>query len=123
MVEVPGDDAVELPLPILASFDGGPTHVDRGISVQPLFAEHREEGGEERSAEACVQNRLDVYHPARRTGPRLWERGGATTEYCFIHRMNKDTEEGGGLFVWIRLKLRVDLDDERRSDGGEQTSL
>jgi len=37
--------------------------------------------------------------------------------------MNKDAEEGGGLFVRVRLKLRVDLNDERRSDGGEQTSL
>jgi len=37
--------------------------------------------------------------------------------------MDKDAEEGGGLFVRVRPKLRVDLDDERRCDGGEQTSL
>jgi len=37
--------------------------------------------------------------------------------------MNEDAEEGGGFFVRVRLKLRMDLDDERRSDGGEQTSL
>jgi len=37
--------------------------------------------------------------------------------------MNENAEEGGGLFVRVRLKLRVDLDDERRCDGREQTSL
>jgi len=59
----------------------------------------------------------------RGTGPRLWELRGVISEYCFIRCMNEDAEEGGGLIVRVRLKLRVDLDDERRSDGGEQTSL
>jgi len=47
MVEIPGDDAIELPLPVLAPFDGGTPHVNQGVSVQPLLAEHSEEGGEE----------------------------------------------------------------------------
>jgi len=59
----------------------------------------------------------------RRTGPWFWKQGGVTAEYRFIRRMDKDAEEGGGLFVRVRLKLRVDLDDERRCDGREQTSL
>jgi len=40
-----------------------------------------------------------------------------------VHLVNKDTEEGEALLVGVRVKLRLDLDDERRSDGGEQTSL
>ena len=122
MVKIPSDDAVELPLPILASFDCGPSQVNRRVSVQPLLAEHREEGGEERNAEACEQNGLDVDYRTRRAGP-LWERRDITAECCIVHRMNKDAEEGGGLFVGVRLKLGVDLGDERRRDGGEQTSL
>jgi hypothetical protein len=46
-VKVPGNDAIELPLSILAPPDGRPSHVDRGVSVQPLFPKHRKEGGEE----------------------------------------------------------------------------
>ena len=47
MVKIPADDTVELPLPIFAALDGGPPHVDRRVSVQPLLAEHREESREE----------------------------------------------------------------------------
>jgi len=121
MVKIPGEDAVELPLSILASFDGRPSHVDRGVSVQPLLAEHREEGGEERGGEACVQNGLDLDSRGIRTGP-LWDRGGVA-EHRIIQLINNDTEEGDGLLVRVRVELRLDLGDEHRSDGGEQTSL
>ena len=53
VVEVTGDDTVELALSILAVFDGGPPHVGGRVSVQPLLAEHRKEGGEEGSGETC----------------------------------------------------------------------
>jgi len=53
MVKVPGYNAVEFALPVLASFDSGPSHVGGNIPVQPLFAEHREKGGEERKGETC----------------------------------------------------------------------
>ena len=32
-------------------------------------------------------------------------------------------EEGGGLLVWIGLEVRLDVDDESRADGREQTRL
>ena len=47
MVEIPADDAVQFPLPMLAALDGGLSHVNRRVSVQSLLAEHREESGEE----------------------------------------------------------------------------
>ena len=37
--------------------------------------------------------------------------------------MDEDAEESGGLFVWILLQLGLDLDDECRGHGGEQTGL
>ena len=37
MVEVPGTDAIELPLSVLAVFDHRDSHLDRGVSVQPVF--------------------------------------------------------------------------------------
>jgi hypothetical protein len=45
IVEVPGYDTIKLALPVLAAFYGRPSHLGGGISVQPLLAEHREEGG------------------------------------------------------------------------------
>ena len=33
------------------------------------------------------------------------------------------TEEGGGLFVGIRLEIRMDVDDEGGADGREQAGL
>ena len=37
--------------------------------------------------------------------------------------MDEDAEESGGLFVWVFLQLGLDLDDECRGHGREQTGL
>jgi len=37
--------------------------------------------------------------------------------------VDEDAEESGGLFVRVRLQLGLDLDDECRGYGGEQTGL
>ena len=37
--------------------------------------------------------------------------------------MDEDPKESGGLFIWVQLQLGVDLDDECRGHGREQTSL
>ena len=119
---MPGDHAIEFPLTILAALDGRPTHVGRHISVQPLLAEHREECREERSRETGVQHGLNLDDRAWRTGP-LWNCGGIIAESGVIYLMDEDAEESGSLFVRVRLELGVDLDDEGRGNGGEQTSL
>ena len=121
MVEIPANDAVELPLPIPAAFNGGTSHVDRCISVQPLLSHHCQESGEERSGKTGKEDRLDLDNHVWRSSPRLWDGGHVITESCVVHLVDEDTEEGGGLFIWIG--LGVDLDNEGGSDGGEQTSL
>jgi len=119
---MPGDDAVELPLPILAAFDGGSSHVSRGESVQPLLAEHCEESGEERSGETCVEEGLDLDDRAWGARP-LWNCRNATTESSTVHCVNNNAKKSGGLFVRVWLEFGVDLDNERGGYGGEQTSL
>jgi len=47
MVKVPGNDPFQLPLAILAAFYYTPPHAGRCISIQPLLAQHREEGGKD----------------------------------------------------------------------------
>lgn len=61
-------------------------------------------------------------HRARGPSP-LRESGNVVSKRGVIDLVDKDAEEGSCLVTGIRLELRVDQDDERRSDGGEQSSL
>jgi len=58
----------------------------------------------------------------RRASP-LRNSGCVVTERSVVHLVDEDAEESGGLFVLIRLKLRMNLDDEGRSRCEEQTGL
>jgi len=58
----------------------------------------------------------------RSPGP-LGERGNVVAEGGIVHLVKHDSQEGGGLIGRVWLELGVDLDDEGRSDGGEQTGL
>ena len=122
MLEIPSDDAIEFPLPILAALDGGPMHIGRHVSVQPLLAEHRKERGEERDGKGGVQQCLSLNDRAWRARPP-WDPRGFVTKSGVVDLVDEDAEESGGFFVWVRLELGIDLDDEGGSDGGEQTSL
>ena len=53
----------------------------------------------------------------------MWKGRNAVAKGGLVHIIEDDTEEGGGLLIWIGLKLGVDLDDEGGSDGREQASL
>ena len=53
----------------------------------------------------------------------LWESGNVVAEGGVVDLVDKNAEESSGLVVRVRLELRVDFDDERGGDGGEQTGL
>ena len=53
----------------------------------------------------------------------MGERGNVASEGGVVDLVDKDFEEGGGPVTGVRLKLRVDLDDEGGSDCRKQTSL
>jgi hypothetical protein len=65
---------------------------------------------------------LDVNYRARRAGP-LWEGRRVIAEGGVVNFMDKDTEEGGGLVVRVRLELGVDVNDKRGGHRREQTGL
>ena len=58
-----------------------------------------------------------------RTSPRLWDGGNVVAEGGIVHIVEDDAEESSTFLVWVRLELRVDLNDKGGSDGREQTSL
>ena len=57
-----------------------------------------------------------------RAGP-LRESGSVASEGGVVDLVDENAEEGGGLFTRVGLELRLDIEDEGSSDGGEQTSL
>ena len=65
---------------------------------------------------------MNLDYRTRRTSP-LWDGGNVIAESGVVHIVEDYTEESGGILVWIRLELGVDLDDEGGSDGREQTGL
>ena len=52
MVEIPGNDAAQFLLSVVVAPNGGPALVGRVVTVQPLLAEHCQEGGKEGNGEA-----------------------------------------------------------------------
>lgn len=57
-----------------------------------------------------------------RTGP-LWDWRDSAAKGGVIHLIKEHAKEGGGLRVWVRLELGVDVDAKRGGDGREKTSL
>ena len=58
----------------------------------------------------------------RRAGP-LRKRGNGATERRVVHLVKEHSDESGGLVDRVLLEPGMDLDDEGRGDGGEQTGL
>ena len=79
MVEVPCDNPVHFSLPVLTSLDGGPSHIRRIVSVQPLLAEHCKECRKERSSETREEDCLNLDNGVRGSGP-FWKGGNVCPE-------------------------------------------
>ena len=122
MDEIPSHDSAKFSLPVLAAFDGRPSHVVRLIMVQPLLAEHCKEGGKERDGETSEEDGLDLDNRARRAGP-LGEGGNVAPKGGVVDLVNEEAKEGSSLVVRIRLELGIHLDDKCGGDCREQTSL
>lgn len=63
-----------------------------------------------------------MYQCVGRAGP-LREGGDIISEGGVINLIDEDPEERGRLCTRVRLKLRIDLDDECGGDGRKQASL
>ena len=121
-MEWPPLEPVTLALTVSAALDCRPARMPQ-VPVQPLFSEHRDECGEQRDQETRVHESSD--------GNDLlgmifldWRGKGVPAQDGGLVESEKDcTEEDRSLLVRIRLQLRLDIDDKRRADRGEQTGL
>jgi len=122
MVKVPNDYTIKFLLSMLAALNGSSSHVSGSISIQPLLAKHCKEGREEGNGKACIEDRLDLHNWVWRASP-LRNIGGVITKGGVVNFVDQDTEESSSLIIWVRLELRLDINDECRGDSREQTSL
>jgi hypothetical protein len=100
-------------LTILTALDGGSSHVGRNVTVEPLLAEHRQEGGEEGSCETGEEDNLNLDYRGRRSGP-LWKGGGVVSEGRVVDLVDEDAEKGRSFVIRVGSQLRIDLNDEGR---------
>ena len=93
------------------------------VPVQPLFAQHRDECGQQRHEKACVQKVQGYDDLLGRTIPGRREGGIFVRSDGWVEAEEDCAEVGLRLFVGIRLEVGLDVDDEGGADGGEQTGL
>ena len=121
-VQWPFLQSIAFALTVSASLDNRPTRILQ-VSIQPLLAQHRDECGEHGDYETRIHEAGDGDDLARWIFLDRWDGRGLTGDGGLIESDEDRTEEGGGLLVRIGLEVRMDIDDEGRADGGEQTGL
>ena len=89
------------------------------ISVEPLLPQHCDESGKQRDPQARVHEPGDGDDFAGRIFLGGWNSSGFVWDGGLVEGEEDRTEESCGLLIWIGLETRVDVDDERRADGGE----
>ena len=92
------------------------------ISIDPLLPEHRDKRGEERGRKAGVEQRLDGNNSRRRARPGDGA-GVCVGEERTVHGMDEDLHVRGSHIVRVRLEFWLYIDDECRTDRGEQAGL
>jgi hypothetical protein len=93
------------------------------VSIQPLLSQHRNERGEKRNQKTREQESGGGDNLARWVFWGSWDGGDFVWDCGTVEGEEDGTEEGHCLVVGVGLELRIDVDDESRANGGEQTRL
>ena len=101
-VEGPFLQSVELALTVSATFDHRPTGMSQ-VPVEPLFAQHRDERGEQRDQKARVHQSSDGDDLAGGTLLDEWNGGGFVRDSRLIEGEEDCAEESCGLLVRVWL--------------------
>jgi hypothetical protein len=120
-VEMPGGDSIDLALSIPTAINKGSMHVDLGVAVDPLLAEHGDEGREEGSGQTREEDGLDADEVGIGASPR-GVRIGLGWDFQTLGAGHNPKNVVTQLVV-IRLELGLNGGDETSCNCGEQTSL
>jgi len=121
-VQWPFLQPIAFALTISASLDHRPARILQ-VSIQPLLAQHGDERGEHGDYETRIHEAGHGDDLARWISPGRRDGRGLTRDGGLIESEENRAEESGGLLVRIGLEIRMDVDDEGRADGREQTGL
>ena len=115
---MPSDHSLHLAPSIPTTIDHRSMRLRLTITVEPLFAQHGNEGGEEGYGQTCVEYGQDMNVSGIRAVP-LRKMGSGFV----IETIGDDLEDGVAHFLIIRFELFLEVDNETSCDGREQTSL
>ena len=88
-----------------------------------MLPQHSNECGQQGDHKTRIHETGDGNDLARWTSLNRWNGGGLTGDGGLVESEEDGAEEGSGLFIWIGSEVRMEIDDEGRADGGEQTRL
>ena len=121
-VERPFLESCVLSLTVSTTLDHRPARVPH-VSVQPLLPQHCDERREQRYQQAGVHETRDGDDLAGRVLLNGQNGGGFVWDCGLVEGEEDGAEEGHGLVVGVGLEFGMDVDDEGRADGREQTRL
>ena len=120
--EWPSLEAVKFSLAVATTLNHRSTGVPK-ISVQPLFAQHRDKRSQQRPQQACVHEVRGCNDLLGRTTPH-WRSGGIFVGRDGSVEAEEDRSEVGFRpFARVWLEFGLDVDNEGRADRGEKTGL
>ena len=120
-MEGPLLESIALALTVSTTLDHRPARVPQ-VTVEPLLAQHCNECGKQGDQKTRVHESSDSDDLAGRVLGG-WNGGGFVRDSGFIESEEDRAEKSCRLFVRVRLELRMDVDDEGRADGREETGL
>ena len=119
---MPGDHSVHLSLSIPTAVNNRSAHLDLGVTVEPLLAQHAYKRGEEGSGQTRVKNGLDANDGGIGAAP--FGKSGIGTTWDIPKRgTGDDPEESMVHSLVIRLELALHIENESGRDSGKQTGL
>jgi len=119
---VPGDHSVHFALSMPTAIDNESAHLDLGITIEPLLAQHGDKRGEEGSSQTTVKDGLDADNNG--TEARTFRKSGIGASWNSPKLDAGDNlEKIVAHLLVIRLEVLLNVDNESGCKCGEQTGL
>ena len=88
-----------------------------------MFSQHGDKCGQQEDQKTGIHETGDSGDLTQQAFLNRWDGRGLTGDGGLIESEEDGTEKGYGLFIWIRLEVQMDINDESQADSREQTHL